>query len=95
MLSPYHGVIYSKRIIHPLGGVQDFHARDITVFIMVDDYSWFVFIAFFDGGIAEENAQNVHFGIIGYLHDTLFISVWPPHALAGDFLGAISALNAA
>jgi hypothetical protein len=62
--SPHHGIINCPRIIHALGSIQNFHTYDIAVFIVVDDHTGFVFIAFFDGGVAKKNAQHIDFGII-------------------------------
>ena len=58
VISPHHRIIYRPGIIHALGGVQNFQAHDIAVLIVVDDYPGLVFVAFFDGGVAEENAQQ-------------------------------------
>src|SRR6266567_3547860 len=63
-----HGVLHGTRVGHALGGVQDLEADDIAVLVVVKNHSGLIFVAFLDGGIAQQDAERVDLGIVSYLH---------------------------
>lgn len=78
LFSP-NGKFHRPGIFHPLGSVQDFHTDDIPILIVVDDDARLVLIAFFYGGAAEKEAQDIHLRVIGDLHG------FPPAAATPGF----------
>jgi len=70
LLSCY-SVFDSSWIFHAPRRIKYLHADNIAVLIKIKYHAGLFFIAFLDRRTAENDADNIDFGVIGYLS-------WPP-----------------
>ncbi len=54
-----------------MGGVEHLKTDEVALCVVVHDDAGLALVALDDGGVAEQNAHNVHFGVVGYFHDGL------------------------
>jgi hypothetical protein len=66
-----HRVFDGFRILHPFRGIEDFHADDVSILVIVQNDAGFVLVALLDLGITEFDREYVHFLIVFHLHSFL------------------------
>ena len=59
------------RILHPFRGIEDFHADDVSILVVIQNDTRLVLIALLDLGITEFDREYVHFLIVFYFHGCL------------------------
>src|SRR5260221_8252491 len=66
-----YGVLDRPRIFHTLGSIQNLQAHNVAVFVIVENHTGLVFVAFFNPCVAEENTQDIYLRVISDFHVTL------------------------
>src|SRR5947207_9888159 len=66
-----HRIFNRARILCAFGSIENLHADDVPILIVIKNDARLVLIALFDRNAGEKNPQHIHLWVVGYFHDCL------------------------